>query len=123
MMPEALVENWQSYNDPQAAIKNADGKNTFNKKVLVAVCNLLKMNLIVSKPLFEGASKDIKLDTIKNIADPVAKHLQLVRSMPPRCIISTMCGMKRTENLKKNFEVIKSEPLTRDEFAKAMNLK
>lgn len=33
--------------------------------------------------------------------------------MPPRCIISTMCGMKNIENLKKNFEVIKNEPLTK----------
>ena len=91
-------------------------------KVLVAVCNLLKMNLIVSKPILEGKVSDIKLDTIKNIQDPVAKHLQLIRSMPPRCIISTMCGMKSIENLKKNFEVIRNEPLTRQEFLKAMNL-
>jgi hypothetical protein len=28
--------------------------------------------------------------------------------------------MKRIDNLKKNFEVIKSEPMTREEFAMAM---
>jgi hypothetical protein len=44
-------------------------------KVLVAVCNLLQMNLIASKPIFEGRVKEISLDMIKNIPDPIAKHL------------------------------------------------
>ena len=64
------------------------------------------MNIIVSKPILEGGVKEIKIDDIRGISDPVSKHLQLVRSMPPRCIISTMCGMKSIENLNKNFEVI-----------------
>ena len=76
----------------------------------------MKLNLMVSKPLLEGKVKDIDISTIRNIKDPVSKHLQLIRSMPPRCIISTMCGMKSIEHLKKNFEVIAREPLTREEF-------
>lgn len=88
MMPEALVENWQEYEEQVA------GQGTVSNKVLVAVCNLIKMNVMVSKPILEGAVKDIKIDSIKNISDPISKHLQLIRSMPPRCIISTMCGMK-----------------------------
>jgi aryl-alcohol dehydrogenase-like predicted oxidoreductase len=40
--------------------------------------------------------------------------------MPIRCQISTLVGMKKIENLKKNFEVIKSEPLTKEEFQKIM---
>ena len=44
-------------------------------KVLVAVCNLLKMNLMASKPILEGVVQETKIDTIKNIQDPVAKHL------------------------------------------------
>jgi hypothetical protein len=31
--------------------------------------------------------------------------------------------MKRIENLKKNFEVIKTEPLTKEEFARIMQFK
>jgi hypothetical protein len=31
--------------------------------------------------------------------------------------------MKRIENLKKNFEVIKAEPLTKEEFARIMKIK
>jgi hypothetical protein len=33
------------------------------------------MNIIASKPLLEGRVKDIDIPTIKNIKDPVAKHL------------------------------------------------
>jgi hypothetical protein len=89
----------------------------------VAVCNLLKINLIASKPLLEGRVSEVELPMIKNIKDPVSKHLQLVRSMPIRCLISTLVGMKRIENLKKNFEVIKTEPLTKEEFQRIMQIK
>ena len=92
-------------------------------KILVAVCNLLKINLIASKPLLEGRVSEVELPMIKNIKDPVSKHLQLVRSMPIRCLISTLVGMKRIENLKKNFEVIKTEPLTKEEFQRIMQIK
>jgi hypothetical protein len=61
------------------------------------------MNLIASKPLLEGRVKDIDIPTIQNIKDPVAKHLQLVRSLPPRCNISCMVGMKTLKNVKTNF--------------------
>ena len=44
-------------------------------KDLISICNLLKMNIIGSKPILEGAVKDIKIDEIKNISDPVSKHL------------------------------------------------
>ena len=44
-------------------------------KPLVSVANLLQMNLMVSKPILEGGVRDIKIDSIKNISDPVAKHL------------------------------------------------
>jgi hypothetical protein len=61
------------------------------------------MNIIASKPLLEGRVKDIDIPTIKNIKDPVAKHLQLIRSLPPRCNISCMVGMKSLTNVKTNF--------------------
>jgi hypothetical protein len=44
-------------------------------KVLVSVANILKMNIMVSKPVLEGGVKEIKIDSIKNIKDPVSKHL------------------------------------------------
>ncbi len=56
--------------------------------------------------MLEGRVKEVEIPQIKNIKDPVSKHLQLVRSMPIRCLISTLVGMKKIENLKKNFDVI-----------------
>lgn len=118
-MPEAFVEKWQEYHDPAASPLNA----TKDYKPLVAICNLLKMNLIASKPILEGRVGDVNIAQITNIKDNVAKHLQLVRSMPIRCQISTLVGMKKMENLKKNFEVIQNEPLTKEEWQKIMNIK
>ena len=112
-MPEAFTEKWQEF----------EANGIKENKILVAVCNLLKMNLIASKPLLEGRVFDVEIPQISNIKDPVAKHLQLVRSMPVRCLISTLVGMKKIENLKKNFEVIKTEPLTKEEFMKIMQIK
>jgi hypothetical protein len=117
-MPEAFTERWQEFDS-----QNVFGQQQKELKILVAVCNLLKMNLIASKPLLEGRVSEVSIPHITNIKDPVSKHLQLVRSMPIRCLISTMVGMKRIDNLKKNFEVIKTEPLTKDEFQRIMQIK
>ena len=95
------------------------------RKILVAVCNLLKMNMIASQPLVQGRVKEIDIPSITDpTQDAVAKHLQLIRSMPPRCLISTMCGMKNLANVKTNFtQVMTREPLTREEFLRAMDIK
>ena len=92
-------------------------------KILVAICNLLKMNVIASKPIVEGRVRDIDIPSVQApTVDPVAKHLQLIRSMPPRCLISTMVGMKTLSNVKINYsQVMTQEPLTRQEFLKAMD--
>ena len=45
MMPEAFVEKWQEFEDPSLSAATADEKE---RKILVALCNLLKMNLIAS---------------------------------------------------------------------------
>ena len=73
-------------------------------KILVAICNILKMNVIASKPIVEGRVRDIDIPSIDIVTDPVAKHLQLIRSLPPRCLISTMCGMKSLSNVKTNYQ-------------------
>ena len=73
-------------------------------KILVMICNILKMNVIASKPIVEGRVRDIDIPSIDIVTDPVAKHLQLIRSLPPRCLISTMCGMKTLLNVKTNYQ-------------------
>ena len=92
-------------------------------KILVVVCNLLRMNLIASKPLLEGRVAQIDIPSISEpTKDIVAKHLQLVRSLPPRCIISTMCGMKQLSNIKTNYnQVLSQELLDRKQFLKAID--
>jgi len=44
-------------------------------KPLINICNLLKMNVIASKPLAEGRVREIDIPNIKNIDDIVSKHL------------------------------------------------
>lgn len=68
-MPEAFTEPWQEY----VADGAATGKK--EKKILVALCNLLKMNVIASKPLLEGRVSEVSIPHITNIRDPVSKHL------------------------------------------------
>ena len=68
-MPEAFTEKWQEFSERQAAVGSVE------RKVLVAVCNLLKMNLIASKPILEGKVKDVQIQQISNVKDTVAKHL------------------------------------------------
>lgn len=81
------------------------------------------MNVIASKPLVESRVRDIDIPSISDpTTDPVAKHLQLIRSMPPRCLISTMAGMKSLSNVKTNYaQVLTQEPLTRKQFLGAMD--
>jgi aryl-alcohol dehydrogenase-like predicted oxidoreductase len=81
------------------------------------------MNVIASKPLLEGRVKDIDIPSLsREIIDPVARHLQFIRSLPPRCNISCVVGMKSMQNVKNNFaQVLSQEPLTRDQFLKAMD--
>ena len=55
MMSEALVEPWQHYVDTNQLAQSAtDSDSAVTLKPLVAVCNLLKMNVMVSKPILEG---------------------------------------------------------------------
>ena len=76
----------------------------------------MQINMVASKPLLEGRVKDIDIPSLsKEILDPVARHLQLIRSLPPRCNISCVVGMKSMQNVKTNFnQVLAREPLSRD---------
>ena len=74
-MPEAFVESWQEFVQPNATASaiSEEGKEM---KILVAICNLLKMNVIASKPLVEGRVREIDIPSISGpTSDPVAKHL------------------------------------------------
>jgi hypothetical protein len=45
-----------------------------------------------------------------------ARHLQLMRSIPTKSVLSTVVGMKEQDHVRQNLEVIKKPLLTKDEF-------
>ena len=61
MMSEAFIEKWQEFEEPG---QGASMKEEKERKILVAVCNLLKMNLIASQPLVQGRVKEIDIPSI-----------------------------------------------------------
>lgn len=67
MMSEAFLEKWQEFDDPaQSASMALTDPEKKERKILVAVCNLLKMNLIASQPLIQGRAKEIDIPSIKD---------------------------------------------------------
>ena len=71
LMAEAFIENWQEFVQTTAAQTGEP-----EMKILVAICNLLKMNVIASKPLLESRIRDIDIPSIgAPTIDKVAKHL------------------------------------------------
>jgi len=45
-----------------------------------------------------------------------ARHLQTMRSIPSKSLVSTVVGMKQPDHVRANLEVIKKAPMTRAEF-------
>ena len=78
MMPEAFIEPWQDFVEDRGEDKVA------TKQILVAACNMLKMNLISSQPLFQGKLANLNLPNQMGVFNTASRHLQLVRSIPTR---------------------------------------
>ena len=67
MMSDAFLEKWQEFDDlAQSASMALTDPEKKERKILVAVCNLLKMNLIASQPLIQGRAKEIDIPSIKD---------------------------------------------------------
>lgn len=109
IMPEALVEQWQAIEDSNAVSKN---------KALVQACAELELNLVTSQPLVQGLAATIPLSrvAVPGIYNLTARHLQMLRSIPSKSVLSTVVGMKEPDHVRQNLEVIKRPLLTRDEF-------
>eukprot|EP00345_Euplotes_harpa_P008859 CAMPEP_0168350886 /NCGR_PEP_ID=MMETSP0213-20121227/21454_1 /TAXON_ID=151035 /ORGANISM="Euplotes harpa, Strain FSP1.4" /LENGTH=73 /DNA_ID=CAMNT_0008361455 /DNA_START=55 /DNA_END=273 /DNA_ORIENTATION=- len=73
MMPEAFIEPWQDF------VEEKDNAKVTTKEMLVAVCNMLKMNLISSQPLFQGKLAQLNLPNKMGVFNTASRHLQLVR--------------------------------------------
>ena len=111
-MPEAFVEPWQDFVEEETKV--------VTKKILVAACNLLKVNLVSSQPLLQGKMSELALPNKFGVYNNVARHLQLVRSIPTRCLITALVGMKDTRHVRYNLGVPTTKPLTHEEFLDVM---
>jgi len=109
MMPEAFVEPFQKVENERGVTEN---------KILVAACSDLEINLVASQPLMQGMATQIPLSrhAIDDVYNISARHLQLIRSIPTRSLVSAVVGMKKMDNVRQNLEVIKKPLLTRQEF-------
>jgi aryl-alcohol dehydrogenase-like predicted oxidoreductase len=109
MHPEAFVENYQSFKDTKT--------NSVTNATLTAVCSALQVNLISSSPLLQGHMVNLPLEnSLFNVKNNSAKHLQLIRSIPAESLKCTVVGMKNQVNIKSNLEVIGKPPLTSKQF-------
>ena len=108
-MPEAIVEQWQLVEDKDKVSKN---------KALVQCCSDLGLNLITSQPLVQGMATNIPLSRIAvpEVYNLSARHLQIMRSIPSKSVLSTVVGMKEQDHVRQNLEVIKKPLLTKDEW-------
>ena len=109
MMTEAFSEEWQDY-------KEVDDKGVQKefKTHLVSACNMEKINLISSQPLFQGKLTNTAMPNSIGGFNTASRHIQFVRSIPTRCLISTLVGMKEPRNVNYNLELVKIPPMTRE---------
>lgn len=49
-----------------------------------------------------------------------ARHLQLVRSIPTKSLLTTVVGMKKMEHVRANLEIVGKPVMTRDEFFESL---
>lgn len=109
MMPEAIVEQWQAVEDSSKVSKN---------RALTHCCADLNLNLIGSQPLVQGMATAIPLSrvAVPEVYNLSARHLQVMRSIPSKSVLSTVVGMKEQDHVRQNLEVVKKPLMTKDEF-------
>ena len=65
-------------------------------------------------------SMPLSKDSTGGVYNLSARHLQFIRSIPTKCLKSTVVGMKKMENVRANLEVVSKPILKRDEFFEAL---
>lgn len=90
--------------------------------MLVNACNELELNFISSQALMQGMCADMAMSrsSMGGVYNNSARHLQFLRSIPTKCLKSTLVGMKQTSHVRANLEVITKPLLMRDEFFTAL---
>lgn len=92
-----------------------DAEGVARNKILVGCLSEMEINLVTSQPLLQGMVAQIPLSKIAvpDVFNLASRHLQLIRSVPSRSLLTTLVGMKQRNHVSANLEVIKKAPLTR----------
>lgn len=77
---------------------------------------MLGINLISSQPLLQGKLAQLNLPNKMGVFNTASRHLQLVRSIPTQCLVSTLVGMKDQRNVKYNLEVVRKPPMSKEDW-------
>ena len=86
--------------------------------MLVTACTDMELNLVLSQPLAQGMTASVPLSryAVPDIYNIPARHLQLMRSIPAKSVLSSVVGMKKQEHVRANLEVVKKAPMTQNNF-------
>jgi hypothetical protein len=75
------------------------------------------VNVVSCSPLLSGSLINIPMPANQlKCNNNGAKHLQLIRSIPSRALVSTLIGQKLNRHVKKNMEVLAVPPLDEGEW-------
>ena len=55
-------------------------------------------------------------DAVPDVYNIPARHLQLIRSIPNKSVLSAVVGMKKQTHVRANLEVVKKAPMSRTDF-------
>lgn len=99
MMPEAFADKY------------------IEERSFLDLAETYKLNVISSSPLLSGTLINVPMpaDLLK-CNNNGAKHLQLIRSIPSKALVSTLVGHKLNRHVRKNLEVLYSPSLSEGEW-------
>ena len=99
MMPEAFADK---YKESQSFLDTAEQ---------------LSINVVSNSPLLGGTLINIPMPaSLLKCNSNAAKHLQLIRSIPSKALVSTLVGQKTNRHVRKNLEVISADRLSEEEW-------
>ncbi len=53
---------------------------------------------------------------VPDVFNLASRHIQFIRSIPSKSLLTTVVGMKQPDHIRANLEVIKKAPMSRQEF-------
>lgn len=79
----------------------------------------LGIGVFTSAPLFQGRLLRAQIPDYAGVTDPVAKLVQVMRSSP--AVVAPLLGQKKPEHVRENLKVADTLPLTKEQFAQAVD--